>query len=307
MLRSFFGFISYLTQNTLRGLVYVPNCLLWPCPTHRSVSVPHTSRSLSHTPLGLCPTHRSVSVPHTARSLSHTQLTPTHSVCCADCNSIWICSTDCTNKRYITFHERSSSVGRVIPCERTDGRTDTHDKASSRFTKSKKRLPKTKLLRIGDGGGGGDVVIHVTMYHLFLKRRTVVWATSESAKWYWSLLIRCRTVTTNCSKQEQSACMRLIAALHDNSAPTQSPKMASVSSDMDITSGRLFGSTAQPETLFLRMSAYRFRQLRVNAEKSSETSVTTGSNTESQTLWDTVQSEPTAGWNWQKFVERGMF
>jgi len=67
--------------------------------------------------------------------------------------------------------------------------------------------------------------------------------------------------------------------LHDNKAPSQSPKMASVSSDMDITCGRLFGSAAQFETLFLRMSAYRFRRMVVNAEEWPENSVTTDSNT----------------------------
>jgi len=34
---------------------------------------------------------------------------------------------------------------------RTDRRTDTHDEANSRFSKSQKHLTKSKLLMVGDG------------------------------------------------------------------------------------------------------------------------------------------------------------
>ena len=33
----------------------------------------------------------------------------------------------------IKFHENPSSGSRVVPCGRTDGRTDRHDEANSRF------------------------------------------------------------------------------------------------------------------------------------------------------------------------------
>ena len=44
-----------------------------------------------------------------------------------------------------------------------DGRTDTHDEGYCQFSKSKKCLAKTKLLRVEDGGGWA-VVINVTIY-----------------------------------------------------------------------------------------------------------------------------------------------
>jgi hypothetical protein len=37
-------------------------------------------------------------------------------------------------KSYIKFYQNPSSGSRVVPCGRTDGRTDGHDEASSRFS-----------------------------------------------------------------------------------------------------------------------------------------------------------------------------
>jgi len=36
----------------------------------------------------------------------------------------------------ITFHENLSGGSRVVPCGRTDGQTNRHDKANSRFRNS---------------------------------------------------------------------------------------------------------------------------------------------------------------------------
>jgi len=40
----------------------------------------------------------------------------------------------------IKFHVNPSSGSRVVPCGQTDGRTDRHDKANSRFSQFCKRV-----------------------------------------------------------------------------------------------------------------------------------------------------------------------
>ena len=47
----------------------------------------------------------------------------------------------------IKFHENPSSGTRVIPYERTDGRTDRYDEANSRFSKFCKSARKDRLFQ----------------------------------------------------------------------------------------------------------------------------------------------------------------
>jgi len=45
---------------------------------------------------------------------------------------------------YIKFHENPSSGGRDVPCGQTDGRTDIHDEANSRFSQFCERAQKLR-------------------------------------------------------------------------------------------------------------------------------------------------------------------
>ena len=50
----------------------------------------------------------------------------------SDLNETSIFSAEC-RKIHIIFHENTSSGSGILPCRRTDGQTDRHDEAISRF------------------------------------------------------------------------------------------------------------------------------------------------------------------------------
>ena len=51
-------------------------------------------------------------------------------------NETWIFSTDFRKCSHIKFHQNPSSGSGVVPCGRTDGKTDGHDEANSRSSQS---------------------------------------------------------------------------------------------------------------------------------------------------------------------------
>ena len=61
----------------------------------------------------------------------------------SDFNETWISSTDFRKKNSnVKFHENPTSRSRVIPCGPTDGETDRHYKANSRFSQFCERAQK---------------------------------------------------------------------------------------------------------------------------------------------------------------------